>query len=155
MSQTLPILSDEEVKLMNVYGKDFYPELSKSNVQIYTSLNYRHWDTWEDGKFSHIFIARNKPGALAIDIMEAEPFDCPQKPFGGEEEAGIKGNFPADMQTSETALLFLQLIMRRLKRPGHGSEHGGRAAVVVPNGTLSGDGVCARIKEQLLKDLSE
>jgi len=68
-------------------------------------------------------------------------------PFGGEEEAGVRGNFPADMQTSETALLFLQLIMRRLKQNG-------RAAVVVPNGTLFGDGVCARIKEQLLKEFN-
>ena len=81
-----------------------------------------------------------------VDVILTNP------PFGGEEEAGIKGNFPGDMQTSETALLFLQLIMRRLKRPGHGSESGGRAAVVVPNGTLFGDGVCARIKELLLKE---
>lgn len=71
-------------------------------------------------------------------------------PFGGEEEAGIRGNFPADMQTSETALLFLQLIMRRLRR----QPKPGRAAVVVPNGTLFGDGVCARIKEQLLKEFN-
>jgi type I restriction enzyme M protein len=83
-----------------------------------------------------------------VDVVLTNP------PFGGEEEAGIKGNFPADMQTSETALLFLQLIMRRLRRPGHGAEHGGRAAVVVPNGTLFGDGVCARIKEQLLKEFN-
>src|SRR5438067_1254901 len=83
-----------------------------------------------------------------VDVILTNP------PFGGEEEAGIKGNFPADMQTSETALLFLQLIMRRLKRPGHRSEHGGRAAVVVPNGTLFGDGVAARIKEQLLKEFN-
>ncbi len=73
-------------------------------------------------------------------------------PFGGEEERGIQNNFPADKQTSETALLFLQLIMRKLKRPGHGSEHGGRAAVVVPNGTLFATGVAARIKEELLKE---
>jgi hypothetical protein len=58
-------------------------------------------------------------------------------PFGGEEERGILGNFPEDKQTSETALLFLQLIMRKLKRP----PKPGRAAVVVPNGTLFGDGV--------------
>src|SRR5438067_4082083 len=67
-------------------------------------------------------------------------------PFGGEEERGILSNFPEDKQTAETALLFLQLIMRKLKvtpRPG-------RAAVVVPNGTLSADGVCARIKQDLL-----
>lgn len=80
-----------------------------------------------------------------VDVILTNP------PFGGEEERGILGNFPEDMQTSETALLFLQLIMRRLKRPGQGSEKGGRAAVVVPNGTLFGDGVCARIKEELLK----
>ena len=46
-----------------------------------------------------------------VDIILTNP------PFGGEEEAGIKNNFPADMQTSETALLFLQLIMRKIKRP--------------------------------------
>ncbi len=83
-----------------------------------------------------------------VDVILTNP------PFGGEEEKGIQGNFPEDMQTSETALLFLQLIMRKLKRPGGKSPQGGRAAVVVPNGTLFGDGVCARIKEQLLKEFS-
>lgn len=72
-------------------------------------------------------------------------------PFGGEEDKGILGNFPQDKRTAETALLFLQLIMRRLHRPGHGADKGGRAGVVVPNGTLFGDGICARIKEELLK----
>ena len=88
-----------------------------------------------------------------VDIIMTNP------PFGGEEERGILGNFPEDKQTSETALLFLQLIMRKLKRPGvpspahgqgEGNMTGGRAAVVVPNGTLFGDGICARIKEELL-----
>lgn len=55
------------------------------------------------------------------------------------------------MQTAETALLFLQLIMRKLKRKGHGAANGGRAAVVVPDGTLFNVGVAARIKEQLVK----
>lgn len=81
-----------------------------------------------------------------VDIILTNP------PFGGEEEAGIKGNFPPDMQTSETVLLFLQLIMRKLKRRKHSA--GGRAAVVVPNGVLSGDGVCARVKEELLKEFN-
>jgi type I restriction enzyme M protein len=67
-------------------------------------------------------------------------------PFGGEEEAGILANFPGDRRTAETALLFLQLIMRRLKRKGKG-----RAAVVVPHGVLFGDGVAARIKADLLE----
>jgi N-6 DNA Methylase len=72
--------------------------------------------------------------------------------YGGEEERGILNNFPADMQTAETALLFLQLIMRKLKRPLRGKPE--RAAVVVPNGILFGDGVCARIKEELLKEFN-
>ena len=79
-----------------------------------------------------------------VDVILTNP------PFGGEEEKGILGNFPEDMRTSETALLFLQLIMRKLRRP----PKPGRAAVVVPNGTLFGDGVCARIKEQLLKEFN-
>ncbi|MBN8715967.1 MAG: N-6 DNA methylase [Xanthomonadales bacterium] len=81
-----------------------------------------------------------------VDVILTNP------PFGGEEEAGIKANFPANMQTAETALLFLQYIMRKLRYAGHGAEQGGRAAVVVPNGTLFGDGVCAVIKEELLKE---
>jgi type I restriction enzyme M protein len=79
-----------------------------------------------------------------VDIILTNP------PFGGEEERGIRSNFPEDKQTSETALLFLQLIMRKLKR----HPKPGRAGVVVPNGTLFGDGVCARIKEELLKDFN-
>lgn len=79
-----------------------------------------------------------------VDLILTNP------PFGGEEEKGIQNNFPADKQTAETALLFLQLIMRKLKRPARGKP--GRAAVVVPNGTLFGDGVCARIKEEMLKE---
>ena len=76
-------------------------------------------------------------------------------PFGGEEEAGIKANFPEDKQTAETALLFLQLIMRKLRKPGeYGSQAGGRAAVVVPNGTLSATGVAARIRHELLTNFS-
>jgi type I restriction enzyme M protein len=74
-------------------------------------------------------------------------------PFGGEEERGILSNFPEDKQTSETALLFLQLIMRKLRRPVGGYK-GGRCGMVVPNGVLFGDGVCARIKEELLKDFN-
>lgn len=75
-------------------------------------------------------------------------------PFGGEEEKGIQGNFPEDRQTAETALLFLQLIMRKLKRQPTPVGRPARAAVVVPNGTLFGDGLCARIKEELLKDFN-
>jgi type I restriction enzyme M protein len=75
-------------------------------------------------------------------------------PFGGEEERGIQGNFPEDRQTSETALLFLQLIMRKLRRNPTQAGRPGRAAVVVPNGTLFGDGVCARVKYDLLSNFN-
>jgi type I restriction enzyme M protein len=86
------------------------------------------------------------------DIGERERVDVilTNPPFGGEEERGIQGNFPDDKQTAETALLFLQLIMRKLRRQGGQA----RAAVVVPNGTLFGDGVCARIKEELITDFN-
>ena len=46
----------EEVKIDKVAGSDFYPEMKESNMMVYNSLNYRHWDTYEDGKFSHVFI---------------------------------------------------------------------------------------------------
>ena len=44
--------------------------------------------------------------------------------------------------------------MRKLRRSGHGADRPGRAAVVVPNGTLFGAGVCARVKEALLRDFN-
>jgi len=82
------VISEKDVKIKNVYGKDFYNDLSKSNVQIYESLNYRHWDEWEDGAFSHLFVHTVTDGKAkeGKDIMTGEPFDCPQKPFGGEED---------------------------------------------------------------------
>ncbi len=84
------------------------------------------------------------------DITSADQVDIilTNPPFGGEEEKSILKNFPTN-PTAETALLFLQLIMRKLRK---NSEVAGRAAIVVPNGILFGDGVCARIKEQLLKE---
>lgn len=83
-----------------------------------------------------------------VDIILTNP------PFGGEEERGILGNFPADKQTTETALLFLQLIMRKLKKQPTASGRAARAAIVVPDGTLFADGVAARIKEELLRDFN-
>lgn len=87
------------------------------------------------------------------DIGDKERVDAilTNPPFGGEEEKGILNNFPEDKRTSETAFLFLQLIMRKLKRKSPNVE-GGRAAIVVPKGTLFTEGVSARIMKQLLKD---
>ena len=82
------MISSNEVKIKNISGVDFYPSLTKSNVQIYESLNYRHWDTWEDGKFDHVFLEPLKEGKAGnpIDLLKDQPFDCPQKPFGGDED---------------------------------------------------------------------
>ncbi|MDR2653481.1 MAG: type I restriction-modification system subunit M [Prevotellaceae bacterium] len=82
-----------------------------------------------------------------VDIILTNP------PFGGEEEKGILNNFPEDKKTAETTLLFLQLIMRKLKRKNI-KQRGGRAAIVVPNGTLFADGVAAKIKKQLLENFN-
>jgi type I restriction enzyme M protein len=83
-----------------------------------------------------------------VDVILSNP------PFGGEEEKGIQANFPEDKKTSETALLFLQLIMRRLRRLARAGFPPARAAVIVPNGILFGDGVGARIKEELVKEFN-
>ncbi len=82
-----------------------------------------------------------------FDVIATNP------PFGGEEEAGIQNNFPDDKRTAETAMLFLQLIMRRLRRSMAGPP-GGRAGVVVPNGTLFAGGVGSRIKEELFREFT-
>ncbi len=74
----------QDVKLNKVYGVDYYPELDKSDVMIYDDMMYRHWDKWEDGKFNHIFLHAGKE-ANGKDIMKGEPYNCPQAPFGGEE----------------------------------------------------------------------
>ncbi|WP_454740252.1 N-6 DNA methylase [Cupriavidus necator] len=74
-----------------------------------------------------------------VDLILTNP------PFGGTEEPGIEANFPADVRTRETADLFLVLIIELLK-------HNGRAAVVLPDGTLFGEGVKSRIKEKLLTE---
>lgn len=66
-------------------------------------------------------------------------------PFGGTEEDGIEKNFPAEMQTRETADLFLQLIVEVLAKNG-------RAAVVLPDGTLFGEGVKTKIKKLLTEE---
>ena len=74
-----------------------------------------------------------------VDIVLTNP------PFGGREEDGIESNFPAHFRTRETADLFLALIIRLLKP-------GGRAAVVLPDGTLFGEGIKTRLKEHLMQE---
>ncbi|MGZ8270429.1 MAG: N-6 DNA methylase [Methylophilus sp.] len=87
---------------------------------------------------------------LARPLISWEPKDrvdvvITNPPFGGMEEDGIETNFPATFRTRETADLFLVLIMQLLKT-------GGRAALVLPDGFLFGEGIKTRIKEKLLQD---
>lgn len=81
-------ISSNEVKVKKIFGKDVYSDLTKSDVMIYDDLNYRHWDTWEDGSFGHVFINTMNGSKVSdsIDIMAKEPYDCPQKPSGGDED---------------------------------------------------------------------
>ncbi|WP_069660150.1 S9 family peptidase [Arcticibacter eurypsychrophilus] len=83
------ILFSKEVLISKVHSPDRYPELKKSNAYVFDDLNYRHWDTWEDGKYQHIFVADYADGKIGtpLDIMPNEPYDCPQMPFGGSEDA--------------------------------------------------------------------
>jgi type I restriction enzyme M protein len=74
-----------------------------------------------------------------VDIIITNP------PFGGVEEDGIENNFPAEFRTRETADLFLVLVMELLK-------DGGRAAIVLPDGTLFGEGVKTKIKKKMLEE---
>lgn len=80
---------------------------------------------------------RGITGRDRVDVIMTNP------PFGGMEEPGVESGFPAGFQTKETADLFLVLIMHLLKE-------GGRGAIVLPDGSLFGEGVKTRIKERLL-----
>lgn len=74
-----------------------------------------------------------------VDVIVANP------PFGGMEEDGVERNFPAEFQTRETADLFLWLFIHLLKK-------GGRAGIVLPDGSLFGEGMKTRLKEKLLAE---
>jgi len=82
---------------------------------------------------------KDHPWRKKIDVVLTNP------PFGGMEEDGIENNFPGAFRTRETADLFLFLIIEMLKDRG-------RAAVVLPDGTLFGEGIKTRLKEKLLEE---
>lgn len=82
---------------------------------------------------------KDHPWRKKVDVVLTNP------PFGGTEEDGIENNFPAAYRTRETADLFLFLIVEMLKDKG-------RAAVVLPDGTLFGEGIKTRLKEKLLEE---
>lgn len=80
-------------------------------------------------------------------IKQSDRVDCilANPPFGGNVSDGMETNFPANYRTKESADLFLILIIQYLK-------NGGRAGIVLPDGSLTGEGVKARIRQKLLED---
>lgn len=82
------ILFSKPVLIKKFHSIDKYPDLPQSAVYVYDDLDYRHWDTFNDGKFNHPFVASYDDGVIgeAKDIMEGEPFYSPQMPFGGAED---------------------------------------------------------------------
>ncbi|MGB4929541.1 MAG: prolyl oligopeptidase family serine peptidase, partial [Chitinophagales bacterium] len=82
------ILFSKDVQLQKIASSDMYKDLPNASVKVYNDLNYRHWDTWEDGAYSHLFIATMESGKIINekDIMAGQLYDCPQMPFGGIED---------------------------------------------------------------------
>ena len=82
------LLFSKAVLIHNYHSVDKYQDLSQSNVFVYDNLDYRHWDTFNDGKFQHPFVATYENGIVgeAIDVLKDEPYYSPQAPFGGAED---------------------------------------------------------------------
>lgn len=92
---------------------------------------------------------RNTLARAWNDWSKAEKMDCivTNPPFGGYEEDAVGGTYPADLRTRETADMFMALIVKKLLK-----DDGGRAAVVLPDGFMFGDGIKGKLKERLLKE---
>lgn len=78
-----------DVKLDDFHSTELARDLNKSNAKVYDNLMYRHWSTYADGTYSHVFFAVVQDGKIqgqGVDIMKGEKFDAPVKPFGGMEQ---------------------------------------------------------------------
>ena len=79
---------------MDMTTQEKYPDLPKTDGEVYDNLMYRHWDSYEDGYYSHIFWSTYSPNKIGAgrDIMQGTRFDCPQQPFGGAEDVCWSGD---------------------------------------------------------------
>ncbi|MDA9662125.1 type I restriction-modification system subunit M [Candidatus Pelagibacter sp.] len=136
--QDVKTVEDESILQTNIYGVEKKPMphlLCTTNMILHgidIPSNIKHDNTLARPLISW------RPNER-VDIIITNP------PFGGNEEDGIETNFPASFRTKETADLFLVLMIQLLKE-------GGRAALVLPDGFLFGEGIKNRIKKKLLED---
>lgn len=81
------IAFSKQVLVEKVMGKDKYSDTPKTTAQVYTDLNHRHWDYFNEGKYNHIFVVNVSDKAdAAKDLLEGKMWDSPQRPFGGAED---------------------------------------------------------------------
>jgi len=78
-------LFHQAVQLSHVLGTDLHKSLPAANAYVFDDLDYRHWDTWNDGSYNHVFY-QNLSSEEKVDIMPNEPFYTPQSPFGTDED---------------------------------------------------------------------
>lgn len=81
------IAFSREVQVDTVLAKDRFGDTPKSTGQIYTDLNHRHWDYYNEGKYNHVFVVDiTEDPSHAKDLLEGKKWDSPQRPFGGSED---------------------------------------------------------------------
>ncbi|NPA07669.1 MAG: S9 family peptidase [Chlorobi bacterium] len=81
------IAFSKQVLVEKVMGKDKYSDTPKTTAQVYTDLNHRHWDYFNEGKYNHVFVVNVSDKAdAAKDLLEGKMWDSPQRPFGGAED---------------------------------------------------------------------
>lgn len=77
----------KQVLVEKVMGKDKYSDVPKTTAHIYTDLNHRHWDYFNEGKYNHVFVVNVSENVEnAKDLLEVKMWDSPQRPFGGAED---------------------------------------------------------------------
>src|SRR3569832_657615 len=129
---------DEEVLVNSIRG---YEKKALPHMLAVTNMILHGIDTPTSIKHDNTLSRPYKDygNADRVHVIVTNP------PFGGMEEDGIENNFPAHLRTRETADLFMAVVIKLLKDQG-------RAAVVLPDGFLFGEGMKTRLKQTLLEE---